>query len=528
MGNSYVAGTFGGQAVFGIATLTNRGWSDAFVAKYDSRGTCLWVRQIGATVPNPVQFGPTNTPWGIAVDSQGNAYVVGDCKGRTLLDNIEIIPVNDGRVRMFLAKYSSQGTVLWAKSYDAGTPGGVATDTDGSLYVAHTDALGSPIAAVSKIDEQGNMLWTRGVRNGGLINYGGGGGVHVRVGPYHEVYLHSSYVYGASIDVGASGSSPLSNAGLLNTGIANKAVFLARYTTAGTLDWVRTGYSPGETSYNAGLAVDSAGNAFITGYTMSGGMVFGSLVLAAHGNWDTYVVKYDARGQVVWGHQEGSARLDRGVGIAVDEVGNAYLLGTFYSGLAAFSNVTLNGVASQYNNLALVKYDPQGQALWAITQQGAGDLAPWGLAANRNGDVYVIADVWNAARLGSLTMTVSGGPSSGHLESLIAKLKSNLPVTSSGGETGAPGAGMGTPTAEVRIPNIITPNGDGQNDQFKTLGLAAGTWRLSVYNRWGMQVFDTPNYQQDWQAEGMGAGLYYYVLANTTGQMRKGWLEVRR
>ena len=47
------------------------------------------------------------------------------------------------------------------------------------------------------------------------------------------------------------------------------------------------------------------------------------------------------------------------------------------------------------------------------------------------------------------------------------------------------------------FPNIITPNGDGFNDNFVIKGLEDGAYpvnRFVVYNRWGKKVYDTDNY----------------------------------
>jgi hypothetical protein len=59
------------------------------------------------------------------------------------------------------------------------------------------------------------------------------------------------------------------------------------------------------------------------------------------------------------------------------------------------------------------------------------------------------------------------------------------------------------------IPNVVTPNGDQRNDRFVIQGLARGDWELTLYNRWGRQVYQTAVYHQDWGAEA-SAGLYYY------------------
>jgi gliding motility-associated-like protein len=81
----------------------------------------------------------------------------------------------------------------------------------------------------------------------------------------------------------------------------------------------------------------------------------------------------------------------------------------------------------------------------------------------------------------------------------------------------------------VFIPNIITPNGDSQNEFFILKGLTASDWHLRVFNRWGQQVYNQPRYDNRWNASGQADGLYYYLLDNTTsGERHRGWIEVVR
>ncbi|MFC4793754.1 gliding motility-associated C-terminal domain-containing protein [Hymenobacter endophyticus] len=81
----------------------------------------------------------------------------------------------------------------------------------------------------------------------------------------------------------------------------------------------------------------------------------------------------------------------------------------------------------------------------------------------------------------------------------------------------------------VFVPNIITPNGDGKNDALQVTGLGTVPWSLVIYNRWGKQVYETSNYQQNWSADGLADGTYFYLLrhAQSTQQV-KGWVEVLR
>lgn len=80
-----------------------------------------------------------------------------------------------------------------------------------------------------------------------------------------------------------------------------------------------------------------------------------------------------------------------------------------------------------------------------------------------------------------------------------------------------------------QLPTIITPNGDAFNQAFVLGGLRAADWSLTIFNRWGREVYHRQQYDNSWTALGQPAGLYYYWLANSqTGQHYKGWVEVAR
>ncbi len=75
------------------------------------------------------------------------------------------------------------------------------------------------------------------------------------------------------------------------------------------------------------------------------------------------------------------------------------------------------------------------------------------------------------------------------------------------------------PCIDVEIPNVITPNGDGQNDYFYVRGIFE-TYNLTIFNRWGKKVFETNNSEEKWDGtiNGNAAsdGTYYYVFTYKT------------
>lgn len=66
---------------------------------------------------------------------------------------------------------------------------------------------------------------------------------------------------------------------------------------------------------------------------------------------------------------------------------------------------------------------------------------------------------------------------------------------------------------DIFIPNVITLNNDNLNDAFVILGTNANP-ELSIYNRWGTEIFHTNKYENDWpfRSDAIHAGIYYYYL----------------
>jgi hypothetical protein len=85
---------------------------------------------------------------------------------------------------------------------------------------------------------------------------------------------------------------------------------------------------------------------------------------------------------------------------------------------------------------------------------------------------------------------------------------------------------------EFFIPNVITPGKvDGKNDSFVINGIQRFfSHKLTIMNRNGDHVYESENYQNDWSAEGLNGGSYFYVLETVDSQGNdqryKGWVQV--
>ncbi|RSK49929.1 T9SS type B sorting domain-containing protein [Hymenobacter rigui] len=77
--------------------------------------------------------------------------------------------------------------------------------------------------------------------------------------------------------------------------------------------------------------------------------------------------------------------------------------------------------------------------------------------------------------------------------------------------------------------NIITPNGDGKNDVLWIDNVQLYPRNtLTIFNRWGKQVYETRNYRNDYGGQEQAQGMYYYLFQLENGTSYKGWFELVR
>lgn len=135
----------------------------------------------------------------------------------------------------------------------------------------------------------------------------------------------------------------------------------------------------------------------------------------------------------------------------------------------------------------------------------------------KNGTVHVNAD-------GSVTYTSGLG--------FVGEDSFVYGITDEDGLTDFATVRMKIGQAELLIPNAVTPNSDGKNDLFVIQGLENyDSADLTIFNRWGNEVYRSRNYKQNWDAAGVSEGTYYYRLAllkDGVETIHKGWLLVKR
>ena len=227
-------------------------------------------------------------------------------------------------------------TEEWVKRYNGSANGSdiayaIAVDDAGNTYVtgsSFTSGESERDYATIKYDSNGNELWVR--------RYNGPGNYYDSAIAIAVDGAGNSYVTGTSYGIGS---------------MSDYATI--KYDTNGNELWVRRYNGPENYPDMAmAIAVDDAGNSYITGRSYHGNGVPGYAT-----------VKYDTNGNELWVkryNNNSNWNSDSAHAIAVDGDGNAYVTGESYS----------NGSTFDY---ATIKYDTNGNELWVKRYNGPGN-----------------------------------------------------------------------------------------------------------------------------------------------------------
>ena len=371
VGNVYVVGGTHGSLPGQISS----GQAHVFVREYDADGQEVWTRQIGTS--------ELDVRGDVAVDRTGNVYMAGHTLG-ALPGQTHL-----GGGDVFVRKYDPDGQEVWTRQFgtsEVDVLGDVAVDGSGNLYVAgHTrgalpgqTSLGESDIFVRKYDADGQEVWTRqfGTSTSGapssMHTIGQGPLSWTKTAPFASTWTR------APATSRSGGWRPSSRA--VRGEYRESRVFtdVSESSVVGPFD-----------SAN-GVAIDGAGNVYVTGQTE------GALTGQTHlGGGDVFVRKYDADGEEVWTRQFGTPKFDSANDIAVDGAGNVYVAGHTAGALPGQTSLELSDIFPP-SDIFVRKYDTDGQEVWT-RQFGTftSDHAS-GVAMDGAGNVYVVGGTHGA------------------------------------------------------------------------------------------------------------------------------------
>ncbi len=332
-GNAYVTGYTSSSdfpTTAGALDTTFNGGYDVFVAKLNAAGSGL--------VSSTYLGGSGDYGYGIAVDAAGNAYVTGYTGPSDFPTTAGALDTtfNGGYYDAFVAKLNAAGSGLVYLTYLGGSGNdvgfGIAVDAAGNAYVTGQTSSSDFPTTAGALDR---TLSGSEIR----IHYDGIEGLSVDAqGVLHVQTALGELTDDAPFIYQQIGGRQVAVAGQFKLLDADAYTF----TVTGSYDPARelvidpdlawsTYLGGGGNDYGYGIAVDAAGNAYVTGYTSSSDFptTAGALGTTFNGGYyDAFVAKLNAAGSgLVYLTYLGGGGNDYGYGIAVDAAGNAYVTG---------------------------------------------------------------------------------------------------------------------------------------------------------------------------------------------------------
>ncbi|MHC4563979.1 MAG: SBBP repeat-containing protein [Planctomycetota bacterium] len=326
----------------------------AVVAGRSAEIEVLWARQLGSVEDDKATD--------VAIDSDGNCYVVGFTQGG-------LGGANLGEEDAFVAKYDSDGRQLWIRQF--GTPrtdsiADVAVDSSDNCYVGGSthgnlggqNCGGADILLV-KFSPDGQRLWIRqrGSANDDVIT-----GLAVVDGQC----IVSGFTLGSFFDT---------MAGKLDG-------FVASFDEAGSMQWARQFGSKGTTTVH-GVAASSDGCSYVVG-----GVTSALPGQPEAGLGDAFVMGFDEQGNDRWTKQYCANVMDVARAVAVSDEGGCLVAGS----ICRRSNEASEGFLGRMNFDGYVtRFDSNGVPEWVVEygDKGRPDRAD-GLACYAGGSCVVV------------------------------------------------------------------------------------------------------------------------------------------
>lgn len=329
---------------------------------------------------------------GLATDGSGNIYVVGYFNSITATFDTTVLTntTSTGSFDGFLTKFNSDGSVIWAKKIEGQADESInAVDIDGSgnIYVLGTFdspslTLGSfslvnsatRSSFLAKYDTNGNVVWAKKI-----VSSGSDEASVIEVNPSGIISLAGTF-YGSSITIGANI--------FINTNANTIEGYIAQYDNNGNLSWAKQIAGIAGEAVTS-IKIDAQGNTYLGCNFSSPSISLAGTVLNntnAIDNSDFAVAKLDNLGSVVWAKKFGGANDDRISAINFDGNGNLLITGNFISSNLNIQSTILNAATG---SLYLIRLNTVGNVIQVLNTGGSYNIFPTAIDLDLDGNIFI-------------------------------------------------------------------------------------------------------------------------------------------
>jgi hypothetical protein len=485
-GNAYVTGfttssDFPTTAGVFQSSNSGAGFDEVFVTKIDPTGTSLiYSTYLGGS--------GNDTGYGIAVDSSGNAYVTGESGSNNFPTTPGVIQPAPllANAHPFVTKLNATGSALVYSTYLGGSSldygYGIAVDGSGNAFIVggtqsddfpttagafQTNLKGQSDAFVAKVNSTGTaLLYSTYLGGTGNELCQSQGCVGLAIDSTGSAYV-AGFTTSTDFPITAGAFQTSNSAGL--TGIG----FVSKLNAAGSALVYSSYLGSSNGTVCASIAVDTSGDAYVTGDTESGFPITpGALDSTdpAFGANKAFVTEFNPTGTaLIYSTYLGGNSSTNGSAVVVDTSGNAYVTGTTMSSNFPTTSGALRTSLSGASDAFVSKLNPTGSALIYSTYLGGGhdESGQW-LAITNTGDVYVTGSTSSSdfpTTAGAFQTTKAGA--TGSFDAFVTR------ITPTSGP-GTPGASL-TPSSLIYAAQAVGTTSSSQSVTLTNTGTATLT-----------------------------------------------------
>jgi hypothetical protein len=357
--------------------------ADIFIIKLDKNGKAIWAINAGEQGDDHATSCVT--------DKEDNIYVVGWFESKILKwGNVSLNNKTEKGSDMYVAKFSPNGDCIWAKN--AGGDGGngdystIKLDKDNNVIISGIAGKVMDFGNGIKFTNEISGMYVAKYKNNGQLIW-----AKSPLVPKGEAQGACTDMKG-NIFIGGFFSPTIAFDSIMLKSSNEKSgdAFIAKYAPNGKVIWAnKFGGDAGEI---ASCEVDQLGNAYLAGLFFSKTITTENTTLNNNGLINSFIAKYDSDGKFLWakaaGGNNGEAPATATREFFIDEKGNAFCAGSNWSEFT-FANKTVKTVAGS-EDIILMKYDKDGNELWAIDYGGSGRNAGRGICVDKTGHIFLI------------------------------------------------------------------------------------------------------------------------------------------
>lgn len=259
--------------------------------------------------------------------------------------------------------------------------------------------FGCSVLLTSLLNVGGNKLYAQGFSwvKAGFSNSSGTKGQSITHDAGNNIIVAGSF----------SGNPQIGSVNLTSNGYSD--AFVCKTDPSGNVLWVKT-FGGSMNEFGMATAVDNSGNVYVTGSFMSNSITFdanNTLTSSYPGTQTVFLVKYSASGVFQWAKKGSgnSGNFADGQALTADASGNIIAGGSFQQHIS-FSGTALTGGAT---SLYLVKYDSNGNVVWAKTGNTTSFCKLNGLTTDAAGNIYATGKNNNPVQWGTSNFPNHGG-----------------------------------------------------------------------------------------------------------------------